>query len=131
MTKSQLFFSNGVILVEGISEALLMKIFSRKIGSKYDIEKAGVELVNLGGVAFAHFANLFNNADDTKKLLSKCSIITDDDRADLDDDGSPRADKVKTLAGGTLKVFTGEVTFEYELFKASEENREVLLRIYE
>ena len=130
VTKSQLFFSNGVILIEGISEALLMKIFSIKIGADYDIEKGGIELVNLNGVAFSHFANLFNNAETAKNLVSRCAIITDDDREELDDDGSPRAAKVIALAGGTLKVFTGEVNFEYELFKASEANRNLLLKIY-
>jgi len=130
VTKSQLFFSNGVILVEGISEALLMKVFSRKVGTIYDIEKAGVELVNLNGVAFSHFANLFNNAVAEKNLQTRCSIITDDDREELDEDGSPRAEKVKTLAGGTLKIFTGDVTFEYEIFSASDTNRNLLLKIY-
>ena len=32
LTKSQLFFSNGVILVEGISEALLLPVFSKIMG---------------------------------------------------------------------------------------------------
>jgi len=42
VTKSQLFFANGVLLVEGISEALLMLIFSRMMGPEYDLDKAGV-----------------------------------------------------------------------------------------
>jgi len=130
VTKSQLFFSNNVILVEGISEALLMKIFSRKIGEIYDIEKAGIELVNLNGVAFSHFANLFNNEIAEKNLRTRCAIITDDDREELDEDGSPRAEKVKALAAGNLKIFPGVVTFEYEIFLASEANRNLLLKIY-
>ena len=68
VTKSQLFFSNGAILVEGISEALLIPIFSRIVGNEYDVDKAGIELVNLNGVAFSHFANLFNNDDENKNL---------------------------------------------------------------
>jgi putative ATP-dependent endonuclease of the OLD family len=130
VTKSQLFFSNGVILVEGISEALLMKVFSKKIGEIYDIEKSGIELVNLDGVAFSHFANLFNNAINNKNLRIRCAIITDDDRVELDDDGSQRAKKVKALKGGNLEIFTGDVTFEYELFLASDTNRNLLLKIY-
>jgi putative ATP-dependent endonuclease of OLD family len=130
VTKSQLFFSNAVILVEGISEALLMKVFSRIVGETYDIEKAGIELVNLNGVAFSHFANLFNNTLSDKNLQTRCAIITDDDREDLDEDASPRAEKVKDLAGGNLKTFTGDVTFEYELFLVNETNRNLLLKIY-
>lgn len=130
VTKSQLFFANGVILVEGISEALLMKVFSRKIGATYDIEKAGIEIVNINGVSFDHFANLFNNADSTKNLQTRCALITDDDRKEIAEDPSARINNVTALNGGTLKTFIGAVTFEYELFLASNENRELLLSIY-
>jgi putative ATP-dependent endonuclease of the OLD family len=130
VTKSQLFFANGVILVEGISEALLMKVFSRKVGETYDIEKAGIEIVNINGVGFDHFANLFNNADTTKNLQTRCALITDDDRKEIADDPSTRINNVTALNGGTLKTFIGAVTFEYELFLASEENRVFLLSVY-
>lgn len=130
VTKSQLFFSNGVILVEGISEALLMKVFSRKIGEAYDIEKAGIEIVNVNGIGFDHFANLFNNAEATKNLQTRCALITDDDRKEIEDDPSTRINNVNALNGGTLKVFIGAVTFEYELFLASDVNRTLLLRVY-
>ena len=81
VTKSQLFFSNGTILVEGISEALLMPMFSRIMGKEYDIEKAGIEIVNINGVAFEHFAKLYNSDDEDKRLASRCAITTDDDEA--------------------------------------------------
>lgn len=130
VTKSQLFFANGVILVEGISEALLMKVFSRKVGETYDIEKAGIEIVNINGVAFEHFANLFNNEEATKNLQTRCALITDDDRKEIADDPSMRINNVTALNGGTLKTFIGAVTFEFELFLASETNRTLLLNVY-
>lgn len=128
VTKSQFFFSNGAILVEGISEALLMPVFSRMLGIKYDIDKAGVELVNLNGVAFSHFANLFNNEDDTKNLKTRCSLITDDDTADENDEITSRAKIAIELAKKNLKVFLAERTFEFELFIAG--NKDILLAIY-
>ncbi len=130
VTKSQLFFANAVILVEGISEALLMTIFSLKVGEAYDIEKAGVEVVNISGVAFGHFANLFNNADVNKNLKTRCSLITDDDRKQIEDDPAARIANINELQGGTLKPFIGQITFEYELFLASEANRTLLLKVY-
>lgn len=130
VTKSQLFFANGVILVEGISEALLIKVFSRKIGDTYDIEKAGIEIVNINGVGFHHFANLFNNEDSTKNLQTRCALVTDDDRKEIADDPSTRINNVTALNGGTLKTFIGAVTFEYELFLASDLNRSLLLSVY-
>ncbi|MBA2133542.1 AAA family ATPase, partial [Hydrogenispora sp. UU3] len=80
VTKSQLFFSNGVILVEGISEALLLPVFSKIMGDEYDIEKNGIEVVNLNGVAFEHFAKLFNTKNPSNRLNCRCAILTDDDR---------------------------------------------------
>lgn len=128
VTKSQLFFSNGVILVEGISEALLMPIFSRIVGIDYDIDKAGVELVNLNGVAFSHFANLFNSEDESKNLITRCSLLTDDDTADENDEITSRARIASELANKNLKVFLAERTFEFELFIAG--NKDILLEIF-
>ncbi|RYJ44241.1 ATP-dependent nuclease [Flavobacterium beibuense] len=81
VTKSQLFFANGVILVEGISEALLLPVMARRMGEEYDLDKNGIEIVNINGVAFEAFANLFNDDEPTKRLASYCSLITDDDQS--------------------------------------------------
>lgn len=130
VTKSQLFFSNGVILVEGISESLLLPIFSKIMeeNGKYDIESAGVELVNLNGVAFSHFANLFNNDDDDKNLKTRCSLITDDDRDKETDEIASRAKAASELERKNLKVFLAEQTFEFELFIAG--NKDILIEIF-
>lgn len=130
VTKSQMFFANNVILVEGISETLLLPIFSKKIGAEYDIEKTGTEVVNVNGIAFEHFAKLYNSAIPEKSLKNRCSIITDDDRKKDDDDGTARAKKLKKMEGNLLKVFEGKFTFEYELFFADDFNRKLLLEIY-
>lgn len=128
VTKSQLFFANGVILVEGISEALLLSTFSRIMGEEYDLEKNGIEVVNISGVAFSHFANLFNSEEQSKRLNSRCAIITDDDR-DVNDIESPRAQKALDLLNGLLKVELAKHTFEYELF-ATGDNKDILLEIF-
>ena len=78
VTKSQLFFSNGTILVEGISETLLLPSLAKKAG--FDLDKYGIEIVNVDGVAFEHFAKLFNSADNEKRLFARCSLITDNDK---------------------------------------------------
>jgi putative ATP-dependent endonuclease of OLD family len=129
VTKSQLFFATGAILVEGISEALLLPIMSKIMGTQYDIDKAGVELVNLNGVAFDHFANLFNNPEEAMRLKSRCAILTDDDRNIVTDEISSRAAIAQGLEGNNLKVFLAEVTFEFELFIAGD-NKKLLLEIF-
>jgi len=129
VTKSQLFFANGVILVEGISEALLFPVFSEIIGAEYSIEKKGVELVNLNGVSFEHFGKLFNPDNAEIRLNCRCAILTDDDRTS-DGDISSRASRAKELEKGLLKVKLAEKTFEIELFKAGN-NKDILLKIFE
>ena len=129
VTKSQLFFARGVILVEGISEALLLPVFSRIMGEEYDIERNGVEIVNINGVAFEHFAKLFNSEDQERRLQNRCAVITDDDQDDAGDESS-RALKARQLAGGCLRVELAERTFEYELFKTGD-NGELLLKLFE
>jgi putative ATP-dependent endonuclease of OLD family len=128
VTKSQLLFSNGVILVEGISESLLLPIFSDIIGEEYNIDKKGVEVVNINGVAFEHFGKLFNADDPKFRLNCRCAILTDDDR-DIEGEVSSRAKRAKDLEKNLLKVELAENTFEYELFTAGD-NKDILLDVF-
>lgn len=125
VTKSQLFFAKGVIFVEGISEALLLPRFAELLG--YDLEKEGIEIVNINGVAFESFANLFNNSDDAKNINVKASILTD---ADGKKSGvlCDRAKKALTFAKKNLEVKVSDITFEYELYKI-DKNKKLLLEI--
>jgi len=125
VTKCQLFFAKSVILVEGISEALLLPAFAKALGDEFDLDKTGVEVVNISGVAFEPFARLFNSNSQDKRLGVRCVVITDDDRTDgtEDSEGNPssRAMKAQGLSGGMLKVVLAENTFEYELFLINED----------
>ena len=123
VTKCQLFFADSVVLVEGISEALLLPSFAKAMGEEYDLDKSAVEVVNIGGVAFEPFARLFNSEEKDKRLNSRCAILTDDDRKTGSGGNttiSDRAQKAKDLERGLLKVFLAEHTFEYELFLNNE-----------
>lgn len=129
-TKAQLFFANGVLLVEGVAEAIIIPILAKKfLAEKIDLCKSGIELVNIGGVAFNHFGLLFNNDDERKRLLSKCAIITD---SDPKDDGaiSDRAHNAKDLEKHNLKVCLAPHTLEYDLFEQSERNKTIMREVY-
>lgn len=124
VTKSQLLFSKKVIFVEGISEALLIPIFVKKLANElndpnYDLEKNSVEVVITNGLTFKHFAPLF---DENNKLVSKAAIITDDDREFLNSDVSNSFKKIQYLENNKLKVFGATKTFEYELLMCNSEN---------
>ena len=125
VTKCQLFFAKSVILVEGISEALLLPQFARALGEDFDLDKCGIEVVNICGVAFEPFARLFNSVESAHRLSARCALITDDDSTEaIEGDGaevSSRAANAKALAGGLLRVALARRTFEYELFLSNED----------
>lgn len=78
VTKSQLFFAKACLLVEGISEGLLISAFCQVEGFK--LEDYRIELVNVDGVSFYPFLFLFNSTNDKKRLEKKIAVLTDDDR---------------------------------------------------
>lgn len=78
VTKSQLFFSKGVLFVEGISEELLVPVFAKILNQSLDDYK--IELLNADGTSFYPFIYLFNSTDKLKTLPMPLSILTDDDR---------------------------------------------------
>jgi putative ATP-dependent endonuclease of OLD family len=57
VTKANLFFAKGVILVEGPSEELILPTLAKKVGR--DLTKAGVSVVNVGNTAFLRYAKIF------------------------------------------------------------------------
>ena len=130
-TKSQMFFASGAILVEGIAEAILLPTLSRKFINprKIDLEKNGIEIVNIGGVAFEHFAKLYNHDDEKKRLFSKCAIITDSDPT-VDQAISDRATIAQGLRRNHLEVTLATNTFEHDLFETSEANKTIMREVY-
>lgn len=126
VTKSQLFFARSVLLVEGLSEALLMPTFAGRMGEEYNLDKHAVEVVNVDGVAFEPFARLFNNPDSAMRLNVRCSLLTDDDRTAAP--GSSRASNALGFQAGQLRTFLASETFEFELYKA---NEALLVRQYQ
>lgn len=78
VTRSQLFFSNGCIFIEGISECQLLEAFSKQLNKS--LLDNQIEIVDLSGTAFYQFLLLFNSADVTKKLPIKAAFVTDEDQ---------------------------------------------------
>jgi predicted ATP-dependent endonuclease of OLD family len=73
-TKSTMFFARKIILVEGISEQILLpKLF--EIHTKKTLEEVGCNIVNVNGVAFKHFLKLIKNG-----YFIKCLVLTDSDK---------------------------------------------------
>lgn len=114
VTKSQLFFSNRIIFVEGISEELLIPILAMK--KNINLEKLGVEIINVHGLSFKRFKELFN-----ENSFFKGIILTDDDRSELNGSPSNTCENIKKLKNENLKVYSSFKTFEFDLLNSNNE----------
>lgn len=59
VTRSDLFFTQKTILVEGLAEKLLMSAFAKKCGLDYDPDYNHISIVEVGGITLNHFLPLF------------------------------------------------------------------------
>jgi putative ATP-dependent endonuclease of OLD family len=127
VTKASLFFARGVILVEGVAEQLLMPVLARRIDRP--LAPNGVTVINVGGVAFPPFTELFGS----KRLPSKLAVVSDGERQAEVKDGlegaseklSPRAADLQGRAGENVAVMLAERTLEWDL--AAADNIDVML----
>lgn len=124
VTKSNLFFAKGIILVEGWAEEILIPAIASKIN--IDLTQKEVSIVNVGSTAYLHFARIFMRKDDLQMNV-KCSIVTDlDVRPDDADKGKKKKNKLESINNslGRLPVnvdmyIAKEWTLEWCLFKSS------------
>jgi predicted ATP-dependent endonuclease of OLD family len=94
VTKSTLLFARGIILVEGIAEAMLLSVLAKKVLQDYNnkqkddnrklsvsLEDAGISVVNMNGIYFSHFFPLFCKYDELygENIPVNCAGITDRD----------------------------------------------------
>lgn len=132
VTKSNLFFAKGVILVEGWSEEILIPEIAKKMG--YDLSKSEISIVNVASVAYLHFAKIFLR-EDGKKMQVPVAIITDLDNRPCQNgefkEIKDESDKVKKRNENLIKLkgelkassvtleLAKEWTLEWCLFKST------------
>lgn len=127
VTKSNLFFAKGVIIVEGWAEEILIPAIAERIG--LDLTKHEVSIVNVGSTAYLHFAKIFIRKDG-KKMNIPVSVITDldirpkDNGVFSDADQQVRKAKIENslgdLSNTEVKIFIAkEWTLEWCLFKST------------
>ena len=148
VTKASLLFAKSVILVEGITEALLVPVLARRM--KLNLDHHGVSVVPICGVDFETITRLFG----TDGLQIRVAVVTDGDagfeRAEADKEMSWKDRKPKMDAAGKpavcarvqglldthkggefVDVFHSNVTLEYSLAEAGANNPTVLCEVWE
>ncbi len=133
-TRAALYFARGAILVEGVSEGLLVPVLAKRLGHYFRNEC--VSAIPICGVSFATFRKLLF----TEGLSIPVSIVSDGDPpvrrgdtwredlperedADADDESSPayrksaRALKLQTDFADhpNVQVWLSTVTLEFDL----------------
>ena len=68
VTKANLFFAHGVLIVEGDGEALVLPAIARAI--KLDLDQHGVSIVNVKGTGLRRFSKIFQRADEAEVWIS-------------------------------------------------------------
>lgn len=94
VTKANLFFARGVVIVEGDAENILLPVIASLIGR--DFKKYGVSTVNVGGVGLSRYGRIFMRArpEDGGEISIPVACITD---MDVMPDCAPEIlDKIKT-----------------------------------
>jgi putative ATP-dependent endonuclease of the OLD family len=142
VTRATLYFAKAVILVEGITEALLVPILAKLLG--HDLSKEHISVIPICGVAFETF----------KKLLSSdvfgvpVSIISDadpriirgasweSDTAEVDGPNFKICDRIVKLhqlfkGHSSVKTWNSKITLEYDLAEAGNDNAMLMASVWE
>ncbi len=73
-TKANLFFAQGLIMVEGDAENLLVPVIAEIVGKP--LHKYGVSVVNVGSTAYKRYLSIFDRKDD-KVFNMPVAVISD------------------------------------------------------
>lgn len=134
VTKANLFFARGVLIVEGDAENLLLPALASAIGQP--LSERGISVVNVGHSGLFRFSRIFQRTDG-EALPVPVACVRD---RDIVPDGVPRdwkeklpreseldegqvaehVAKLQTGAGGAVRVSVSDHwTFEHDLARAS------------
>lgn len=121
VTRANLFFARGVLLVEGESEELFIPTIARLLNK--DITDNGISIVKVGSKAALRYANVFLRTDE-KELDIPVAILTDKDIVPAEmkevhkktNYNKEDAGEIKSINEGSVKTFISNYwTLEYDL----------------
>jgi putative ATP-dependent endonuclease of the OLD family len=137
VTRSNLFFARGVLIVEGPAEQLLLPVIAEVLGRP--LSKHGVSIVNVNGVGLSRYARIFQRHDGGSMNVRVACVMDRDipptiARAPSDGEGSmlgksqktedelnaseidARVQKKQSCAGGNVRAFVSPTwTLEFDM----------------
>lgn len=142
ITRATLYFAKGLILVEGISESLLIPVLAKRLG--YDLASQHISVVPICGVAFETFKKLFQPT----ALGIPVAIVSDadpsvergdnweSDTAEMEGGTFTVCARMKNLFSlfsgqSNVRVFSSKLTLEYDLAEAGDDNAMVMATVWE
>lgn len=131
VTKANLFFARGILIVEGQAEQIVLPTIARMIGKP--LEQYGVSIVNVGHIGLFRYARIFQRKDNSQMDI-RVACVTDLDippvearpylhrgRRTYGDMTPPEVDncrnrKIQRASGGIVQTFVSPSwTLEYDL----------------
>ncbi|MDM7527323.1 ATP-dependent nuclease [Lacticaseibacillus paracasei] len=138
VTRSNLFFTNQLILIEGLAEQMLIPQFMKADTSS--IQNRHISIINLSGRYFIPFLRMFDtNKNPNTAIYKQIACLTDLDPVQgkqnkscppifqtEPDSKNPNIESIKALKSANIKVFSQDEdsgyksnegwTFEYQLY---------------
>jgi len=108
VTKANLFFARGIILVEGWAEELVLPALANKLD--VNLTEKGISIINIGNTAFLRFSKIFQRIKDPQMKIP-VSVVTDVDIKPLEAKETKKIDKTDG---------TGKEEIEYTVLEISE-----------
>lgn len=136
ITRCNLLFSRGVILVEGDAEEIMIP-YMIKIVYGISLDEIGISVINNRGTEFDNLASMFHR----DRLRKRCAIVTDLDgrlnnKYSSDDAATQGVNRLNHLNNEYknneyVDVFYAKYTFEVDFALESENNRMQLIQMAE
>ncbi len=122
VTKSNLFFAKGIIMVEWRSEEILIPALAKKIG--IDLTQKWISIINVGWTSFLRYAKIFQR-NEAPFMKIPVAVITDNDiypdiEAEKKKVQEEKNETLKSNESELVKFFMGEYwTLEWAIYLSS------------
>jgi putative ATP-dependent endonuclease of OLD family len=122
-TRSELFFSSAVMLVEGVAEQFIIPEISKKIFG-INLVEHNISVIPIHSRYFDPFLKMFI---DGNLELTCCAIIDGDAKEHKEGDSTTAVENAKGFeVEGRIRVFVGTETLETDLFPSKSINNSYL-----